>query len=209
MIIRNISDVKVVVDTLTEGQPVIVPTDTVYGLCASAVDNEAVNRLFTLKERDKVKPLQLLVPDEWEYLKKYPMSSGLKSLIQKIPRGKVTWLFPNSPGLSSELCPYFRGLKYLGIRSPVHPLWDEIFQYYDFSIAATSANISGQPVFDEAEIIRVFGNTVSLICLEDTPFSSESSAVIRFTGSSSVEIIRKSALLSDDIYHKLEQFLSG
>lgn len=208
MIIKNISDPTLIHEALKNNKAVILPTDTVYGLCATASNEKAIENIFHIKQRDKNKPLQLLVKDERYYFEKYPFKQQLRTILSGVPAGKVTWLFPNNQALSQGQCSYFKNLPFIGVRTPVHPLWEKIFEIHNNPIAATSANISGQPVFDEPEIIKVFGNIVSLICLENRPPSQEPSAVIQILSPAEIKIVRKSSLLSSSFYDTLQPYIS-
>ncbi len=68
--------VEEAIEALEHGQPVVLPTDTVYGLCASPHDEEAVRRLARLKGRDEAKPIALLAGELEQLLEWLPELRG-------------------------------------------------------------------------------------------------------------------------------------
>ncbi|MFC2048602.1 L-threonylcarbamoyladenylate synthase [Elusimicrobiota bacterium] len=118
--------------TLRNNGVVILPTDTVYGLCTHEKNNAGVKRIFTIKGRDPGKPLPLLIPKieaVWEWIER---TDELDEICRKYWPGSTTLIMPLKAGGS------------IGIRmpdfSPVIKIMEQTGPLY-----ATSANVSGSP----------------------------------------------------------------
>ena len=84
------------VQALRAGKPVILPTDTVYGLCASASSSEPSERLYKLKGRDPLQPTALLVSDLDGLFECVPELRGRAELIARtLLPGPYTLVLPN------------------------------------------------------------------------------------------------------------------
>ena len=120
---------------LREGKLVVFPTETVYGLGASALKEEALDRVYRIKNRPKDKPLSYHFADLKDF---YDFAgTGLD------PRQKEWFdkLIPNPVTLV-----YFDHLrkKTLGVRFPENRIAREIIRYSRCPVIATSANFSGE-----------------------------------------------------------------
>ena len=127
---------------LKEGELVILPTETVYGLGADATNGEAVARIFDAKGRPSFNPLIAHVTDleMAESLVQFDPIS--KKLAQKFWPGPLTLVLPILENSNvSELVT--AGLGTLAIRMPKHPIAQALLGKFQGPIAAPSANISG------------------------------------------------------------------
>lgn len=120
------------------GKLVAFPTETVYGLGANALDDAAVERIFTAKKRPRTSPLIVHV-DSVE------MARGLASewpataeiLVQHYWPGPLTLVLPKHPRIPDIVT---AGLPSVGLRMPAHPLALELIRTAGVPIAAPSAN---------------------------------------------------------------------
>src|SRR5947209_55864 len=97
------------VSALRAGQPVILPTDTVYGLCAAAHESAPTERLYALKGRDPSQPSALLAADVDMLLECIPelrgraeqivraVLPGAYTLIVRTPARRYRWLTGTNP----------------------------------------------------------------------------------------------------------------
>jgi L-threonylcarbamoyladenylate synthase len=126
--------VEEAVAALRAGRPVILPTDTVYGLC-SAPDEEAVLRLYELKERPPEQPTALIFADAGSLLEEFPASPSL--------RGPYTFVVANPEERYSWLT---GGRKdAIGVRLPELPAEAASVVAAVGCVAATSANLHDGP----------------------------------------------------------------
>lgn len=135
---KNILNAKTL---LEQGRLVAIPTETVYGLAANALDSKAVTKIFSAKKRPHFDPLIVHVSgaDEVErYAQNIPQQA--KSLIQKFWPGPLTLLLDKK-----EIVPDLvtSGLDRVGLRCPNHPLTLQLLKSLSFPLAAPSANPFG------------------------------------------------------------------
>ncbi len=126
---------------LRRGGLVVFPTDTVYGLGASAFMPESIERLFVVKGRDNAKAIAILLGETTQLdLVANDIGDSARRLAAHFWPGPLTLVVPSRPGLPEVLSP----LPTIGIRIPDHPLALTLLRRAG-PLATTSANLSGQP----------------------------------------------------------------
>ena len=169
------------VAALLAGKPVILPTDTVYGLCAFAHRSEPAKRLYELKRRDLLRPTALLAHDLDLLLECVPELRGRAAVIVRaLLPGPYTLILPNP----AHRFQWITGSDpdAIGVRVPELPPEAEAVVAAVGCIVATSANLPGEPDprrLDEVplEILQNVGAVVDSGELPGTP-----STVLDFTG---------------------------
>lgn len=132
---------------ILNNEPIIVPTDTVYGLVCKYNSPQGVKKIYKLKQRKRKKPLILLGYD-WKSLKKFVMVKDAKSItkfIKKYWPGAITLILP-----ASKAVPQFlnKGLDTIGLRIPDNKFLLKLLNLSPGKVlASTSANISGMSYF--------------------------------------------------------------
>ncbi len=146
-------EVSLIVKYLQEGKVLVVPTDTVYGLVCDATNEEAVEKIFSIKKREKSKPLLVFVRDV-EMAEKYAEVGDIqKEFLSKNWPGDTSVVLRAKDGLSKLV--YKNGT--IGLRQPNHGLIAMVLEEFKKPLAQTSANISGQPATVKIEeILRQF-----------------------------------------------------
>jgi L-threonylcarbamoyladenylate synthase len=137
------TDADRVLATLQAGGPVLLPTDTVYGLCASPFAEEPVRRLYRLKGREDTRPTALLAAGVETLLELLPELEGRAATIVRVllPDG-FTLVLPNP----AERFPWLTGgAPTIGVRVPVLPESTRSVVEALGAVAATSANDPGGP----------------------------------------------------------------
>jgi len=167
---------------LRAGEPVILPTDTVYGLCAAADEPAPTGRLYALKGRDPAQPSALLAADLEVLLECVPelhgrgeqiaraLLPGPYTLILQNPARRYPWLTGSSPDA-------------IGVR--VAQLPDAAAQVLAQvgAVVATSANRPGEPEPRRVEDVpSEFRDAVGAV-VDAGELPGRSSTVIDFTGS--------------------------
>ena len=123
---------------LRDGELVALPTETVYGLGANALDTGAVQKIFSLKERPSYNPLIIHVLDEQharELVTVWPQRAQL--LAEAFWPGALTLVLPkrdNVPELVTA------GLPNVALRAPSHPVARQLLKIAQLPLAAPSAN---------------------------------------------------------------------
>lgn len=128
-------------ELLLEGKLVAIPTETVYGLAANALNEQAVLSVFEAKQRPFFDPLIIHVPD-MESVCKYAelKDERLLKLARIFWPGPLTLLLPRKesiPGIVTS------GLDNVAVRIPDHPLTLELLKKVGVPLAAPSANPFG------------------------------------------------------------------
>lgn len=126
---------------LEQGLPVGLPTETVYGLGANALNEDAVIQIFSVKDRPYFDPLIVHVHSQQE-IEKYTTEIPVKAqqLIAAFMPGPVTVLL-NKKYIIPDLVT--SGLNTVALRIPKHPLMLDLLQQLAFPLAAPSANPFG------------------------------------------------------------------
>jgi tRNA threonylcarbamoyl adenosine modification protein (Sua5/YciO/YrdC/YwlC family) len=188
--LRNADDWRDVVhravQALAEGGLVAFPTETVYGIAASALDEAAVARLVALKDRKTAKPLTLAIKSADEARDYAPdMCPLARRLARRCWPGPVTLVLDDShpESLVRQLPDSVRQVvspqQSVGLRVPGHPIVLDVLRMLAGPLCLTSANRAGQPeAVTVAEIVKNFGDEISL-AIDDGPcrFGQPSSVV--------------------------------
>lgn len=132
------------VAALLAGEPVILPTDTVYGLCASTSGPEPAARLYALKGRELSKPSALIAADLAALLACLPELHGrVEAVARALLPGPYTFVVPNParrfPWLTGE-APAAIGVRVPDLPAPTRAVLDAVG-----CVVATSANLAGGP----------------------------------------------------------------
>ncbi len=134
------TDVSVAASLLKEGEVVAIPTETVYGLAANALDTKAVSKIYAAKKRPSFNPLIVHVSDlasAQRYVKNFP-PIALK-LAEAFWPGPLSILLSKHSSIPDLVT---AGLPNVVVRVPKHPITLELLKKIDFPLAAPSANIS-------------------------------------------------------------------
>ena len=147
---------------LLAGGLVAYPTESFYGLAADSTNENAIRRLFLVKQRSPGRPLLILIPsvEVLDYYVAY-IPPIARRLIDEFWPGSLTLVFEAGPKVSSLLT---AGTDKIGIRLSSHPIATALAQAIGAPITGTSANISGKPACKNAgEVLGAFKEWVDLI----------------------------------------------
>ena len=128
---------------IRDGGLLAIPTETVYGLGADALNEDAVLRIFLAKGRPQDNPLIIHVPDS-SWLERYceNVPPEAYALAEKFWPGPLTMILPRKPIVPLRTT---GGLETVGVRCPNHPITRAVIAAADVPIAAPSGNTSGRP----------------------------------------------------------------
>ena len=128
---------------IRSGGLLAIPTETVYGLGADALNEDAVLRIFLAKGRPQDNPLIIHVPDS-SWLERYceNVPPEAYALAEKFWPGPLTMILPRKPIVPLRTT---GGLETVGVRCPNHPITRAVIAAADVPIAAPSGNTSGRP----------------------------------------------------------------
>lgn len=146
---------------LRAGEAICFPTDTVYGIGASGLHSTAVQRLFALKRRPYTQAIPLLIGDPEDLAAVALHITPLAHRLAQLWPGALTIIVPAAPHLPPEL---LAGGNTVAVRLPDHAWLRSLIRALGSPLAATSANIHGQPAAQTAaEVVTQFGDTVALV----------------------------------------------
>jgi len=128
---------------LSRGEIVAFPTETVYGLGASALDGTAVAKVFAAKERPRFNPLIVHVPDLATAERYAVFGATARKLAETFWPGPLSLVLPKraASGIADLVT---AGLDTIALRAPNHPVAQALLAAAKLPIAAPSANRSGR-----------------------------------------------------------------
>ncbi len=134
------------------GEVVAFPTETVYGLGANALSDEAVGKIYQAKGRPSDNPLIVHIGEMSQLaLVARDVSDDAQRLIDAFWPGPLTLILPSTSAVAKLVT---AGLPTVGVRMPDHPVALELIRQANVPIAAPSANLSGRPSPTSAEHVR-------------------------------------------------------
>ena len=145
------------------GEPVAIPTETVYGLAADATNGEAVARIYEAKGRPSFNPLIVHVPELAAARAIGEFSAEALALASAHWPGPLTLVVPLRPD-SAIASIVTAGLQSVGLRVPAHPAMRALLCAVERPLAAPSANASGSISPTRAEhVLRSLAGRIPLI----------------------------------------------
>ena len=194
------TDRKAAVELLRKGEIVALPTETVYGLAADALDPIAVAKIFEAKGRPRFDPLIVHLPDQ-NWLEKIiePPTQDRQMILRLTERfwpGPFTMVLPKRDTVPEIVT---AGLDTVAIRISAHPIFSEIVRALGKPLAAPSANRFGRispttarHVFDELD-----GHIPLIIDGGPTTHGIESTIVSVHDGK--IDILRRGPITSEQL----------
>lgn len=179
---------------------VVLPTDTLYGICTSAFDKMAVERIYEIKGRDENKPFIVLI-SKISDLEKFGISSALisaqssdgranKRILENVWPGKVSVILPLQKSALKKFEYLHRGTGKLAFRLPRKKT---LLAYLRKSgpLVAPSANPQGEkPAETIAEAKKYFGTKVDMY-VAGGRLTGSPSTIIEIANDASVKLVRQ------------------
>jgi len=187
-------------EALARGDLVVFPTETVYGLGASAVSHEAIHALNRLKNRRPDKPFTLHLPDP-EQAETYagPLSPVARRLARRAWPGPLTLVLPDRredagrPQGLVQAAVYYNHT--VGLRCPDHVVGRAILRAAAVPVVGTSANLGGQPPpHTAAESLAQLSGRVPLVIDAGPARLARPSTVVRVQADDSYQVLREGAI---------------
>jgi L-threonylcarbamoyladenylate synthase len=148
-------------EAIRRGQLVGMPTETVYGLAANALNAEAVVRIFSAKGRPAFDPLIVHVADAAQAWSIAQASPRAQLLAEKLWPGPLTLVLPRRNQVPDVVT---SGLDTVGVRCPDHPMALALIRAAGVPLAAPSANRFGRiSPTTAAHVIEQLGDAVSIV----------------------------------------------
>lgn len=164
------------------GEPVAVPTETVYGLAADATNAQAVARIYEAKGRPSFNPLIVHVSNLASAERIGEFNAEARRLAERHWPGPLTLVVPlrQGAGIASIVT---AGLATVGLRVPAHPVMQALLRAVDRPLAAPSANASGSISATRAEhVLKSLGGRIPLIIDAGATERGLESTIVAATG---------------------------
>ena len=183
--------VAAALDALRAGEPVGVPTDTVYGLAVNAADAGAIQQLFELKRRPEDRSIAVLVADVAAAAALVELNTPARRLAEHFWPGPLTIVATRTPTAPRHLG---TGAT-IGVRLPD----DEVMRAIagPSPLAVTSANLHGGPTPSTAQGVAELFPTLGLV-IDGGPRPGASSTVVDMTAATPV-VLREGPVSLDEI----------
>lgn len=173
----NTEELRVVCNLIRNGEIIIFPTETVYGIGANALDENAVGKIFVAKGRPSDNPLIVHLADRNKIEDvAQDITEVEQELIDNFMPGPFTLILKRKPIIPDIVT---AGLDTVAVRIPENIIAKGIITYSGVPIAAPSANISGKPSGTKIEDIRkeLEGKVSAIIDGGETKIGLESTVV--------------------------------
>ena len=146
------AQIEAAAEHLRRGGVAAIPTDTIYGLAANALDERAVGRVFRLKRRPSGMALPLLIADAADlgrWARDVPDEA--RRLAERFWPGALTLVLRKSPDIPRAAT---GGLDTVALRVPAHDTPRSLARLLGCPVTGTSANRSGRPGLTDADEVR-------------------------------------------------------
>lgn len=170
------------------GAVAVFPTDTVYGIGTNAFNEEAISRIYQIKQRPASSALQILVGNARQAREITRWDENAEKLARAFWPGALTVILrPNEKGLALR-----RGFEGLGLRVPGRAALTRLLALMKAPMASTSANLHGRPVITQEEELLNFFDGKADIILTGGDLSPVASSVIDMTAQA--KLLREAAV---------------
>lgn len=172
------------------GKIAIFPTETVYALVASALNPQAINKIYQIKQRPSSKYLPVIFAKVNDIFPFVELSAWQEAVIRKLTPGPVTFIVRKKA--NSALKIYFA--EKIAIRIPACAIILKVLNSFKKPIVATSLNISGKKALANANFTHTyFHDEVSIVLTHKQLMSSKPSTIIDISNNM-IKLIRKGEL---------------
>ena len=194
------TDRKAAVELLRQGEAVALPTETVYGLAADALDPIAVAKVFEAKGRPRFDPLIIHLPDhDWLGKIADPLKQDqqlISQLAEKFWPGPLTMVLPKRDIVPEIVT---AGLDTVAVRISAHPVFIEVVGAFGKPLAAPSANRFGRISPTTAtHVLDELNGHISLI-IDAGPATHGIESTIVAVHDGKIDILRRGPIISEQL----------
>ena len=178
----NLRILKKTVKYLSQGNLVVIPTETVYGLAGNAYSKKAVKNIFKLKKRPKKNPLIIHYHNISDAQKDVVFNKNFFLLYKKFCPGPLTFILKKSK--NSKITPFANSsLKTVAIRFPKNRIIRSVLKSIKFPLAMPSANLSsGLSPVNALDVFEEFKKKINIIIDGGNATIGIESTVVDLTG---------------------------
>lgn len=188
------------VELLGRGEIVALPTETVYGLAADALNPVAVAKIFEAKERPRFDPLIVHLPDQQWLERVARIDHRSRAQIEKLTRqfwpGPLTLVLERQPVIPDMVT---AGLNTVAVRMSSHPVFASVIATFGKPLAAPSANRFGRisPTTGRDVLAELAGRIPLIVDAGPTPHGIESTIVALLD--EGIEILRRGPVTEEQL----------
>jgi L-threonylcarbamoyladenylate synthase len=188
--------VSTIVEALAAGEPVALPTETVYGLAADALSPNACAKIFEAKNRPLSDPLIVHIPSiDWLPRLTSPTPTALQ-LAEKYWPGPLTMVLPRQPIVPDIVT---AGQDTVAVRMSAHPLFQEVATAFGKPLAAPSANRFGRiSPTSAAHVLAELNGRIPFI-LDGGPCAHGIESTIVHVSEEGLRILREGPITREDL----------
>lgn len=183
------TEIKNSLKILKQKEILLYPTDTVWGIGCDATSQEAVSKIFEIKQRSESKSLVILV-ESVEMLKKHiPTVSKAVLEILENPKTPTTIIYDNPVGLAKNVVAKDNTVA---IRIVQHEFCKQLIHQFGKPMVSTSANISGNPTpksFKEIEQ-SILDSVDYVVNLQREEVNEKSSTILKISENGEIIVLR-------------------
>jgi len=196
LILQAPDGVSTIVEALATGEPVALPTETVYGLAADALSPNACAKIFEAKNRPLSDPLIVHIPSiDWLPRLTSPTPTALQ-LAEKYWPGPLTMVLPRQPIVPDIVT---AGQETVAIRMSAHPLFQEVATAFGKPLAAPSANRFGRiSPTSAAHVLAELNGRIPFI-LDGGPCAHGIESTIVHVSEEGLRILREGPITREDL----------
>ena len=188
-------DLSKAIKALSNGEIVVYPTDTLYGLGADIYNNDAVRKVYKIKGRSFNNPLSIAVSDFKELRKLAYTNKNTQILAKSFLPGKLTLILYKKKCVSNIIS---GNLDKVAVRIPNNKIALELLSNFG-PLTATSANIHGlKTPSNIKDIKKQFKENDIAVCLDIGNINDKPSTIVDLTNDK-INIVRKGAIPNKDI----------
>lgn len=191
----DLQDLEACLAVLRAGGIVLYPTDTVWGIGCDAANEEAVQKIYRLKQRSDAKSMLVLLADEAELSRYVTVPACARTIIKEsagdATARPLTIIYPAAHGIAASLIAEDGSL---GIRLTREAFTQALCRRLGRPIVSTSANISGSPAAKiYSQIAAPILSGVDYIChyRRDDETEQQPSKILKVTSAGEVTVIRE------------------
>jgi L-threonylcarbamoyladenylate synthase len=186
-----------IANSINNGNVVIFPTETVYGIGANGFDEDAIRKLYEIKERPYNKPISLLV-NSFSMIEEVAedLSDTERAIIDKFFPGPLTLVVKKNKNIPDILT---SGTDYVGVRMPKNKTALRIINAAKVPMATTSTNISGMEAdIDFEKAYKDFNDKVDYIIDGGVAQIGVASTVIQVVDDE-IKVLREGIISKEEI----------
>jgi len=184
-------EINKAITVLSEGGLILYPTDTIWGIGCDATNEEAVKKVYNLKQRHDSKALICLVANDAMLERHITQVPDLAYDIMDISTKPTTIIYDEPKGIANNL---IANDNTLAVRVASDKFCQYLINKFKKPLVSTSANISGLATpknFSEIENVIISGVDYVVNLQRDSKLNSTSSSIIKLSIDGTVKVIRE------------------